>query len=391
MSCFKKYGPGRVNVMPESTPGQAVTLDSQYDFRAQACTFGAMYRETLDNTAVRANRGANKPFEGAQSELSWSIDYIIPQGVSGASEGYKALLTGLGRSANGNMEPNAICNRSLQIARCDRDALLVEVMNGCIVSQAEFAFSTSDMPKVTFSGVARSKLELHGQELESALSVSAGQEDIDITPPHVIARYSYWMMGSNSSVHSAPIDGIKVIFTTPNGKINASLTALSEEEFSADFDTPIETSTTITGFYFDIPSAGTDSDIFVTTTSDWNLEKVDFPDNTNLPVSSCNVTIESGLSYGNLTTGQIVPSAILSGQSNITGSFSMYLDEEADDLMAADEVNLQLHTTSGGLMMPHCKLNEKPSYELSTSDAASGDFSFTAYSDVNEFNGLQIF
>lgn len=397
MSCSKKYGPGKLLIAREVTPGQLVDLDAEQAIAAQSTNFGALTREVIDNTALRTNRGTNNEFEGAQSEITWDCSVTIPK-TTPTNGPLADLLWGAGFNADGKLEPGTICSRTLQLVRQDRDGMLVEILSGCIVSQVEITFSTSDMPVMNFSGVARSKIELLGQPKGQSYAVEGGS--VDFLGEGTVARSSQWLMGSATAGETIEVPaniGVTVLASTAGATYPASITDSEILTYSlkVGFDDPSTEATTVDGFLFNLPGdpvVGTP-----VTTSEWHVM---YDASTNfwkdIAASSFSLTVETGHSYGEMTCNDVFPTEMLSGTCKITGSVSMYLDREVESFIGKNFVPLRLFLTPGttGLRFTFgsVRITERPAYELSVDDAASGDVSFSANSSsTTTFDSLAIY
>lgn len=368
MSCSKVYGGGTINVARETTPGDVVALTASGFIHAQAASIGALSRESLDNTALRANRGRDAAFNGPQSEITWEITCNMPATRANAGTGFNDLLWAAGFN-DAYLEPGSICMRTLQIARTDRDGTLLEILNGAIVQQVVWNYSTNDMPTVVFSGTASSKAEVYAGKLPEAISWTSS-DDVALTS-YPTPRESYMLLGGESS------------FELPEG-----IDFLGADASGAEVHVlPSSASISATGLHlWEVASAGTDivNIKMVLPQASTRPAVIDpdawaFASSTGevIHARSLTLTLETGSSYGELTAGDIVPVERLSGSLKTTGSFNVYLDHEAiTAIKHMDGATGYKVTTTGGITqqeLARVKATATPAFELSTDDAASAD------------------
>ena len=382
MSCFKKYGPGEVFVDREETFNNAVNIVNKCF--AHSASIGALNREVIDNTALRTDRGTNQSFGGAQSELTWELvitlkDYSQILGNDAISN----LFWGAGKDNEEYFHANSICGRSLQIVRQDRDGLLLEILNGCIVQNVVYSCSLSDKCTITFSGVAATKIELTAPQSNVVLP---GTMDSVIVEEGCRNTYILLDLAFPASDHLP--SNINIIFIDGDGTTyTGQVTEISEKNYTCGFDSSFARDINIESTKFNISgSAGNDNYI---SSANWDciarINNINF----KLPAQSLEITIETGLSFGELTAGNAFPSEILSANMNVTGSTTVYLDDFALNLMNTDTCKIQIKNNINNniiLTLPNCKITTKPAYELATDSAASGDFEFTAFCNPQFFD-----
>ena len=101
-------------------------------------------------------------------------------------------------------------------------------------------------------------------------------------------------------------------------------------------------------------------------------------------VQSATLTMETGQTYGELTTQAQYPTEILSGQVKITASVTAYIVDLNTGNLSYDggsplSVFFAPNKTGTALKIASAKLTEYPALDLSNVDTpASGDFSFAA-------------
>ena len=372
MTCAKKFGPGALLVNQETVFNQSTDLGRLIS--AQSATFGALNREVIDNTELRMNRGQSESFKGAQSEISWEV---VIAATASADDGIGFLWWAAGRDYD-KLANNSICGRSLQLTRFDRDGLLCEVLNGCIVQNVTYAFSATDLCTITFSGVAASKFELNGIFSGANITWAGTEEDTVTVAGHVNSSYkmlnivpTYTPTGIYAKCYKADgtfVDTVEIEEVTNNAYIlgvNGQTTPPTIDKIILEYNTA------------DIEIESVD----IISPADWILKAYVNLNWVTLPVQSAEITLETGLSFGELTVNNAMPSEIVSANNSVTGSFTMYLDDTAEKLFKIDSLPIQIADRNENIIayVPKAKLNTKPAYELAPDSAASGDFEFTGW------------
>lgn len=373
MGC-KKYGPGIISVELESSFNTPATLTSTAE--CQALTMPALNYEVIENTANRPNRGSNPPLKGNQSELAFEVTMLLQNTAASGSTVEKLRKMG-GIAANENNLPyqNTVCPAITgQIMRIDRDGKFVEILNGCIVSTITQNWATTDKCTEVFAGTA-SKKTVYGQ-LFSPLDLTGKvvDDEVDINFMHQ-GDLQNRPEGLSIAIHNAEAQWLGSGYFTSAGKFK--LAVVSDDETITDFvgtdirystyDTTQETISGIVG-----PA---------TWGFQFNHNGVDL----TIDPSVFTLTYETGLKYGNLAVnGGGVPTQIDYGSPKATGTFTVYLDQEADKLQMIEDFNTMIKLKHGGndvLTLNHCHIDTKPSVELSQAEAAAGDFSIQATDD----------
>ena len=387
MSCAKKFGPGAVLINKETTFNNSVALGIVLP--AQSVSVGALNREMIDNTELRQNRGKSEQFLGAQSEIAWEIQVVANWGGTDDTTAEGLLFWAAGRNSDGTLAGNSICGRSLQITRFDRDGLLCEVMNGCIVQSVAYSFNANDLCTITFSGVAASKWELNGV---SGLNIAWPSASGNITvsaPSGSIFWSSYQMMGTN--LPTAKPTGIIAKMYDADGALigSGSVTNFALGQYNipqivvaVDGD---ETTPQIKQILFDFDHENVAYDeLSVVAPSDWTATVGLGYSTVNLAAQTCEITLETGLSFGELTVSQPLPSEIISANNNVSGSFTIYLDDSMVRLTGEKKVEFSIksRTPSASKILINAQITTAPAYELAPDSAASGDFEFMGYSPV---------
>lgn len=385
--CSKKYGPGKLLAVREDSLGQMVAFTAEQATTATGCTMPALYREALDNTAFRTDRFTNDPFNGSQAELAFDVTIPMPNRLP-ASGPIADLFWAAGINDNGRLEVGPLCRRSLQIARQDRDGWLVEILNGCLISQMVFNFSVTEQPSITFSGVARSKCEFTGFSPAAGLEMEvSATTNIDFaTLGRSIYRDSYNLVSSDLSITTASNMGLNVVFLKNNGadKVEGVISGWDHEGFSAAcIDAPADFKAD--ALRFALPGVPVQSN--TCSTSDWGSYFKDAGGATPVeeiavPFQSTTLTIETGVSFGELTNfDAALPSEVISAQCKVTGQTSAYIDEQFEHFMH-DDRQITLYLDRGKqhyIQCAYCNFTERPSYDLSVDNAASGEISFSCY------------
>ena len=374
MGC-KKYGPGIISVEIESSFNAATTLTTTAE--CQALTMPALNYEVIENTANRPNRGSNPPLKGNQSELAFEVTMLLQNTAASGSTVAKLRMMG-GISADYNNLPymNTVCPAITgQIVRIDRDGKFVEILNGCIISTITQNWATTDKCTEVFAGTA-SRKTVYGQLFSNLdLTGKVVDDEVDINFMHqgdwVYSRPD----GLSIGIYNAERQWLAAGYFTSAGKFK--LASVSDDSTITDFvgtnilyTTYQTTQETISG---------------VVGPATWEFQFNHNGNDLNVAPSVFTLTYETGIKYGNLTVnGGGVPTQIDYGSPKATGTFAVYLDQEADKLLMIEDFSTMIKLKHGGndvLTLNHCHIDTKPSVELSQAEAAAGDFSFQATDD----------
>lgn len=386
MSCAKKYGPGAVLINKETTFNLPVELGVLMP--VQSASIGALNREKIDNGESRMNRGTSAPFDGAQSEIAWEIQMLM-NFSNDTSNGYGMLCWAGGRESDGKLAKQSICGRSLQITRFDRDGLLCEVLNGCLVTNITYSLSANDMCSVTFSGVAASKWELNGIKSGAGLTNISTSATSTTVSNHL--RNSYGVMGETISATTPSGIGVKCYDGDGVLVADGEISDITTTSYVIDFTNIYADST----FSIDsiILNYGTKSveSYTVISPADWQC-RVYWGDNFEvINPQTVEFVLETGLSFGELTSAKALPSEILSANNTATCSITLYLDDMAETLLQKSWLAVQVYPRGSSpsyqmLNMPQGIITTKPAYELAPDAAASGTIELQGSAEQNNNN-----
>lgn len=379
MGCDKRYGLREVWVAPEASPNAPATYaQTNYLQHCTASNFPSVYRETLENGEATGNRGQSQAFSGAQNELSWDVTVMLPNSSAMGSPGtlpesLQALFWAAGfGSASGpsawtpgatgvvkmGVTAGSACGRTIQLLGFDRDKRQLELLCGAVVSQVVFTFSRSDICTVQFSGVAAQKYE--------ATAPVVAVADLSLTTLDAITVTSFDMTLPTSP---AVLTGVSLALPGDTAEL-ASING-SGQEITLKTDLSSSTITSDTQAYWSAPKPSTTYSVL--SPDSWSLSEL-------YAVQSATVTMETGQTYGELTTDAQYPSEILSGQVKVTASVTAYLvDNNVGNLDYLTGYGLDIFFLPGQtgteLGIVSAKLTERPAFDLSSVDTpASGDF-----------------
>lgn len=386
MSCAKKYGPGAILINKETTFNLPVALGVLMP--VQSASIGALNREKIDNNEARMNRGTSAPFDGAQSEIPWEIQ-VLMNFDNDTTSGYGMLCWGAGRESDGKLAKQSICGRSLQITRFDRDGLLCEVLNGCLVQNITYGLSANDMCSVTFSGVAASKWEINGIKSGAGLtSISTSATSVTVSNH---SRNSYGVMGETISATTPSGIGVKCYDSDGDLVADGVVSDITTSSYIIDFTTIHADSTfSIDSILLNYGSKSLESYTIIGP-ADWQCRVYWGDDFETINPQTVEFTLETGLSFGDLTAAKALPSEIISANNSATCSVTMYLDDMADTIMQKNYLAVQVYKRGSSpgyqmLNMPKGIFTSRPAYELASDTAASGTFELQGAAEENNNN-----
>lgn len=387
MGCDKRYGLREVWVAPEASPNTpAIFADTNYLYHCTGSNFPAVYRETLDNGEATGTRGQSMPFYGAQNELAWDVTVMIPDSSAMASpaslpESLQSLFWAAGFGSDTGpaswtpgqsgtvkmaVKAGSACGRTLQFLGLDRDKRQLELLTGAVVSQVVLTFSRSDICTMQFSGVAAQKYEATAPQIAVA--------DIGNTTFNVVAVSSFGMALPTSP---ATLGGVEL--SLPGASADLASIDGSAGQITLQADLSGSTITATTQSYWAAPkdpSLAYD----VLSPDGWSSSTA------IEATQSATITLETGQTYGELTTAAQYPTEILSGQAKVTASATAYLVDSnmasSYRSQAAFNVYLLPGQTGTYFGIAAARLTEAPAIDLSSVDTpASGDFNLQAGED----------
>ena len=378
MGCDKRYGLREVWVAPESAPNAPATFAAtNYLYRCTGSTFPAVYREMLDNGEATGTRGQSTPFLGAQNDLSWDVTVMIPDAASmsdptslpeslqslfwaagfGGDVGPASWVPGEAGTVVMAIKAGSACGRTIQLLGMDRDKRQLELLTGAVVSQVVFTFSRSDVCTIQFSGVAAQKYEatapaISASQLGNTTFSAKVASSYDMALPTFpqLAGVDLTLPGASAAVIS--IDGAGQTITLASDLSASTITARTQSYFAAPKNDALA---------YDMVSPDA-----------WAVSS------TVAAVQSATLTLETGQTYGELTTEAKYPTEILSGQAKVTANFTAYLVDAnmALPYRSGDSFRIHLAPTAEYFEIANAILTEAPAIDLSSVDtAASGDFS----------------
>lgn len=386
MGCDKRYGLREVWVAPEASPNLPATFGQEnYLQHCTGSNFPALYREALENAEATGTRGQSMPFEGSQAELAWDVTVMAPAGAIygaissdmpeslqalfwaagfGGDTGPASWLPALSTGEKMVIKAGSACGRTLQLIGLDRDKRQLELLTGALVSQVVISLSRTDVCTIQFSGVAAQKYEA------TAPVLAPGMEGL--TNQGAIVRSSFYAVLPTSP---AILSGLELVLTGDAQEV-ATLDGYSETIILKNAWTAVISSDTQTYWHVDKPAVS--SFYSVLDPNAWTCAALD-------SIQTATVTMETGQTYGELTTAAPYPSEILSGQVKVSASISAYLVDAnmATVFDGSGAALLSFGLGSGAaLSIAKARITERPAIDASSVDTpASGDFAFTAGED----------
>lgn len=382
MGCDKRYGLREVWVAPEASPNTpAIFGQNNYLQHCTASNFPAVYRENLENQEATGNRGQSLAFDGAQAELSWDVTVMLPTSAEMAApaslpESLQALFWAAGfggatapaywiPGASGivkmGMTAGSACGRTIQLIGLDRDKRQLELLMGAVVSQIVLTFSRTEPCTIQFSGVA-------AQKWEATAPVIAPS---DITAKTLSGAYAKGSYDAALPTSPAVLSGVELTLAGESAELSSIIPSTNEITIKSDFSSA--SISTDTQSFWNIAKPSTY--YAVLSPDSWSLEDID-------AVQSATLTVETGQTYGELTTAAQYPTEILSGQVKVTANATAYLtDANSGTLDYSSLYRLRIYLLPGKtgtyFGITAAKLTESPAIDLSNVDTpASGDFSF---------------
>lgn len=388
MGCDKRYGLREVWVAPEASPNAPATFaDTNYLYHCTGSNFPAVYREVLDNGEATGTRGQSMPFEGAQNELSFDVTVMMPGPLKwpgnwpeslqalfwaagfGSDTGPSSWAPGVSGTVVMAVKAGSACGRTIQLLGLDRDKRQLELLTGAVISQVVLTYSRTDVCTIQFSGVAAQKYEATAPVIAvadisnttfSAVAVSSYGMALP-TSPAILTGISLGLPGASAELSS--INGGAGQITLKSDLSSSTITAATQSYWSAPKDASLAYS--------------------ILSPDAWSLGAGSLD-----AVQSATLTLESGQSYGELTTAAQYPSEILSGQAKVTASLTAYLVDANMATSYRTAAALKICHLPGGIdtigawNVAAARLTEAPAIDLSSVDTpASGDFSLQAGED----------
>lgn len=259
------------------------------------------------------------------------------------------------------------CGNIIQMATIDRTGHLCEFMDGVIVTSMDFTFNRTDPPTVSFAYQAASKVELWAAPLEATLAI--GSTEIPMKWSDGIRQpYSFNGNGPMIKIGTEVIQVAGVDFDASDNPIIELEDATTEQHLAG------------TDISFDVFNNNTDLDT-ISSNRAWAWGGLGALK--NYKITSTSVTIETGMSYGELIVGQNFLSEVLVGTLTVTGSLTVYVDYTVGALAIDGEglindiitINENLILSFGQIV-----LTESPDLSLAKNAPATGDITWQAYS-----------
>lgn len=373
MACDKPYGLRRVFIAKE-TAGVAGTF---YELLVNNVELPKIFAEQVVIDESSGLRGDSAYVQGNINELTGTITISLPAAKANFLNfaPVQTLFYGAGfNTTTDSITPqnSGSCGNTFCLYTLDRTGHLAERLENCIVTNIDFTLNRSDVPSVAFAFQGAKKYEFWGAN--SSTAFSSDSETVTTTA----AGSFNCGLGSVSGLAA----GVMPV------KIDSEAAYISA--FSADngitFTRPLaaEHAAAVSVLPSIPPGAVEISDrIAYATNRSWNvLADGNAPD---LKIQSASLSIETGMSYGELIVGHSYLSEVLVGTLNATGSFTVYVDSAAG-AAAAGKINdsgASYAIVIGGykIVLPKLVFSEPPDLSLAKNEPASGDFAFKAFND----------
>lgn len=379
MACDKIYGMRRLFVAKE-TDGVVGTF---YELRVSSVELPKIFAEQTIIDEASGFRGDTAHVDGNLNELSGTITVSIPKTKAQFlnSSAIEPLFHGAGfvHSTNRIDPLNAgACANTFCIYSLDRTGQFAERLEGCIVTNIDFTFNRSNPPSVSFAFQAAKKYEFWGANS----SDSFDNDDASVTATDAGTFHCGIASVSGLSAGEMPV---KI-----NGTEAAYISAFDSEDgitftrtSAADQDTGVSVMPTIPPGAVEVAT-----NISYASNRSWTVLKDG--ETSPLKIQAATVTIETGMSYGELIVGHQYLSEVLVGGLNCTGNFTVYVDKEAGATFNDVNGALQDYSIVCGdfvIKIDNLSFTEPPDLALAKNESASGDFAWKAY---NGNDGLDL-
>ena len=394
MACDKPYGLRRVFIAPEEDGGTG----SFYELRVNNVELPKIFAEQVVIDESTGIRGDTAFVSGNLNELTGTITVTLSNNTYGFSRfaPIQTLFKGAGFMIDSNHivpQNSGSCGNTFCIYTIDRTGLLAERLEGCIVTTVDFTFNRSDAPTVSFAFQAAKKYEFWGSGADQA-NLHNDSETVNIARGSTIAVNTGLDKNATFAAGVLPV----VISDSSDGEEFAYISAINGSNITITRPEAIEhTGDVVTVKPFTPPGAAPADSSFVgayATNRSWNVQKAS-SDISDLKIQAASLSIETGMSYGELLAGHDYLSEVLVGGLNITGSFTVYVDvpSAAAYLTKINTMQTSVYSinigSSWSIAMPHLVFSESPDLALAKNEPASGDFAFKLFN--GEVNGTLAF
>ena len=380
MVCDKIMGLRRLFIAKE-TDGTAGTF---YELRASSVELPKIFAEQTIIDEASGYRADTAMVEGNLNELTGTItltmtsskaDFLnfVPVQTLFYASGFNTASNSITPQNTGS------CGNTFCIYTLDRTGQFAERMNHCIVTSIDFTFNRSDPPSVSFAFQAASKYEFWGNGASTAFTSDDGTVVVNYGGAgnfhcgvNAIDSLSAGEMPVTIGTEAAYISAFSktdgITFTRPNPVEHESAVAVN----------PAVPSGAVT--ISSTPSYASNRA--------WGITGAD-----GLKILSASVTIETGMSYGEMVVGHQYLSEVLVGGLNVTGSFNVYVDWGAGyhfNEVNGDAKSVAITVGDYKIVIPHLIYSEPPDLALAKNEPCTGDFSFKGFNGANSFDVVSL-
>lgn len=381
MACDKIYGLRRLFVAKE-TNGVPGTF---YELRASSVELPKIFAEQTIIDEASGFRGDTAYVDGNLNELTGTITLSLPKDKNDfiLSNAVEPLFHGAGFAKTTSVVPlnSGACANTFCIYTLDRTGQFAERLEGCIVTSIDFTLNRSDAPTVAFAFQAAKKYEFWGVKLCNAFDNTSG------TVTTTTAGTFHCGIPSVSSLSSGEMPVLiagyeKAYISAYDAEDGVTFTRPNASDQGEDVSVMP-----------DVPSGAVEISDAIGYASNRAWTVLANGSTSELKIQSVSVTIETGMSYGELVVGHQYLSEVLVGGLNVTGSFTVYVDATAGATFNEVNGELQSYEIQIGnyeIIIPHLSFTEPPDLALAKNEPVSGDFAWKAYNGSSVFDLVSI-
>lgn len=385
MACEKPYGLRRVFISREY--GDTHTF---YELRVSNIELPKIFAENVAVDESSGIRGDSAFVDGNINDLTGTITLTLPKSKADFINFHpiQTLFTCAGFStATDSILPQntGSCGNTFTLYTIDRTGLLAERLEGCIVTNIDFTFNRSDAPTVAFAFTASKKLEFWGSNSDqTALRSESSSIDIDCLNSGVIA---YTGLNKSSTFEAGELPVQIIEGSTVESAYISALTVDAGSNYTitvtranpVDHDEAMIKPAIPAGAVTLTRASGN----MYCSNRGWDV-LTDSGPISDLKIQSASLSIETGLSYGELIVGHDYKSEVLVGTLNATGNFTVYVETSAQavylsNINAIPDIVWNIQAGNYKIVMPCLVFTEPPDLALAKNEAASGDYNFKCY------------
>lgn len=366
MACDKIYGLRRVWIRKTGT-------STWQECKVSSIEVPKVQAESLSIDESSGYRTDTVTASGSLNELTGTMTVTLPATSTGflSRSDIEALFYAASFvKSSSKMHPinNGGCEHTCEIFCLDRTGRLGEWLTDVIVTNISLTLNRSDAPALSISYQAGRKVELWGGELTTAL-----EEDVDtITNGNgMTIRCGMEVMDFDDHLWCQIGNDILLVSNLDGDDIK--MTDGTEKEYPVG--TPIypcppeDAVSTASGNYL--------------SNRNWGIEDEN-GDELPWKITAASLSIETGMSYGEMVAGADHLTEILVGTLAVTGSFTIYVDKQYSDISGMSlsqqgqnlKIRLGVGTASYLINLSNVIVTELPDLSLAKDAPATGDVAY---------------